>query len=293
MPTLEHAALIDLFRDNPNLAPHFLQTLFHLTLPAYTAVSVAEPIADQLIPVEFRADLVLQLRDQSSKLVLSIVLELQRNKDSRKKYSWPVYVAVLRAKTECDTILLVVAPDAEVATWAAETIDLGLGQNNHKPLVLGPMIVPEVTDPAEAEREVELAVLSAAVHGNGRNGLEVVLVAFAALGRLDKEHATAYFWMFYKVLREPIRDALRAKIMELATQTGTEFPPLFQVFIDAGELKGELKGKRESLFNLLRRAKIDLTEDDRSRILACQDGAVLDGWISNVLNAKTAADVFS
>ncbi|MGK3996720.1 hypothetical protein [Sorangium sp. So ce1024] len=31
----------------------------------------------------------------------------------------------MRARKRCDTIVLVVAPDAGVAAWAAEAIDLG------------------------------------------------------------------------------------------------------------------------------------------------------------------------
>jgi hypothetical protein len=41
------------------------------------------------------------------------------------------------------------------------------------------------------------------------------------------------------------------------------------------------------------RARIELTEDDRTRIQACHDTVVLDRWVDNVLVAKTAADVFS
>lgn len=76
--------------------------------------------------VEFRADLVLELRDANGVLVLAIVLEVQRDKDPDKEDSWPVYVTVLRAKKRCPTVVLVVAPDADVATWAAQPIDLGL-----------------------------------------------------------------------------------------------------------------------------------------------------------------------
>jgi hypothetical protein len=41
--------------------------------------------------------------------------------------------------------------------------------------------VPEITDPVEAEREVELAVLSAVAHGNGPKGMAVVEAASSAL----------------------------------------------------------------------------------------------------------------
>ncbi len=60
-----------------------------------------------------------------------------------------------------------------------------------------------------------------------------------------------------------------------------------------GELKGELKGKRNALLDLLSCAGIALTDNDRTRIEECTDGAILDVWLRKVLSAKTAADVLS
>jgi hypothetical protein len=321
MPTLEHNALVEMFRENPELAPHFLTTLFHMNVPPHASVAVVESSLDQLIPVEFRADLVLELRDANGALVLAIVVEVQRDVDPDKEYSWPVYVTVVRAKKRCDTVVLVVAPDAAVAAWAAEDIDLGLGLGHIKPLVLGPAVVPEITVPAEAEKEVELAVLSAVAHGNGPNGLAVIQAALGALDRLDQEHAAVYFHIIWNGLREPMQRALEALVMERQTEGKATFPPFAQQIFERGiregelkgfrdgkregfrdgklegfrdgELKGELKGKREVLLRLLARAGIALTDDDRSRIHACEDGAVLDQWVDNVLGAKTADDVLS
>ncbi|WP_437655798.1 hypothetical protein [Sorangium sp. So ce1182] len=305
MPTLEHNGLVDMFRENPSLAPHFLKILFHLDLPPYATVAVVEASLDQLIPVEFRADLVLELRDERGALVLSIVLEVQRDIDRRKRYSWPVYVAVVRAQKERDAVVLVVAPDAEVAAWAAQKIDLGLGLGTLQPLVLGPAIVPEVTDQAEAEKETELAILSAASHGNGPNGLAVVQAALGALGRFDHEHAAVYFQIVYNALRDPMRRALEALIMERQTEGKATFPPFAQQLIDRGRSEGklegiregiregELKGKRDTLLRLLAQAGIALTNDDRDRIQTCSDPATLDRWVGNVLGAKSAADVLS
>jgi hypothetical protein len=313
MPTLEHNAIVEMFRENPELAPHFLAILFHVDVPPHTSASVVESALDQLIPVEFRADLVIELRDASGILVLAIILEVQRNEDPDKKYSWPVYVTVVRAKKRCDTLVLVVAPDAAVATWAASSIDLGLGLGTIKPLVLGPAVVPEVTDQAEAERETELTILSAVAHGNGPNGLAVLRAALGALGRLDQPHSAAYFQIVYNALREPLRRALEALIMERQTEAKATFPPFIQQFIDRGKLdglregkldglregkldglrEGKLDGLRDALLRLLARAGITLTDDDRARIQACTDTATLDRWIENILGAKTAADVLS
>jgi hypothetical protein len=305
MPTLEHNGLIEMFRENPALAPHLLALLFHLDVPSHASVRVADSSLDQLIPIEFRADLVLELRDAHGAVVLSIVLESQRDKAARKKFSWPVYVSVARAERESPSVVLVIAIDAEIAAWAADKIDLGLGLGVLQPLVLGPAILPMVTDPAVAEQEVELAVLSAMAHGNGPQGLAVLLAAFQALGRLDHEHAAVYFQIIWNVLREPMQRALEALVMERQTEGKATFPPFAQQLIDRGiregelkgkregRLEGELKGKRDALLRLLARAGIALTEDERTRIQMCTDIATLDRWVDNVIGAKTAADVLS
>ncbi|WP_437291043.1 hypothetical protein [Sorangium sp. So ce406] len=111
MPTLEHNGIVEMFRENPELAPHFMATLFHVEVPPHTSAAVVESSLDQLLPVEYRADLVLELRDAAGALVLAIVVEVQREEDRDKKYSWPVYVAVVRARKRCDTAVLVVATD--------------------------------------------------------------------------------------------------------------------------------------------------------------------------------------
>ncbi|WP_437286255.1 hypothetical protein [Sorangium sp. So ce406] len=309
MPTLEHNALVEMFREHPALAPHFLATLLHVEVPPHASVAVVESSLDQLIPVEFRADLVLELRGATGTLVLAIVVEVQRDVDPDKKFSWPTYVTVVRARKRCGTVVLVVAPDEGVAAWAAENIDLGLGLGNVAPLVLGPAVVPEITDPADAEKEAELAVLSAVAHGNGPNGLTVVQAALVALGLLDQEHAMVYFQLIWNGLREPMRQALEALVMERQIEGEATFPPFVQKLIDRGmregelkgmregELKGmregELKGKRDTLLRLLARAGLVLTEDERARVQACTDIATLDRWIDNVLGAETAAEVLS
>ncbi len=171
-----------------------------------------------------------------------------------------------------------------------------MGLGHVQPLVLGPTALPEITDPAVAEQEVELALLSAVTHGNGPNGLAVLRAALVALSRFDREHAAAYFQVIWNVLRRPTRRALEAMVMERQTEGTATFPPFIQKLIDRGiqegRFEGRLEGLREALLRLMARAGLTLTEDDRARIQACDDPTILDQWVENVLGAKTAADVF-
>ncbi|MFO0591549.1 MAG: hypothetical protein U0441_28645 [Polyangiaceae bacterium] len=299
MPTLEHNGLVDVFRSNPRLAPHLVEELLHLPVPRYESVAVVESTLDQLLPSEFRADLVLEMRGAAGDLVLCIVLEVQRAGDGDKKFSWPVYLAVVRSRTRCPAIVLVVAPDARVASWAGEAIDLGLGLSSVRPLVLGPKVVPEVTDPAVAAVEPELAILSALAHGNGSNGFAVLMAAQKALDQLDPERSAVYLKIIFDVLNEPIKRAMVEWIMEnrvTLTIPEEDLPPFMRQMLlrgrAEGELKGELKGKRDLLLHLVSLRGLVLTAEERARIDECTDGDTLQRWADNLFIGKTGADVF-
>jgi hypothetical protein len=60
-----------------------------------------------------------------------------------------------------------------------------------------------------------------------------------------------------------------------------------------GKIEGKLEAKRDAVLRLLMRAGVVLTDDERTRILACVDLATLDRWFDNALGAKSAADVLT
>jgi hypothetical protein len=292
-PSLEHNGFVDLFRENPSLAPHFLAMLFHLEVPPYASVAVVESALDPVFPAYLRADLVLELRDASGATVLAIVLEIQSRKEPEKKDSWLFHVAAVRARRRCSAVVLVVAPDAEVAAWAEAPIDIGAARGSILPLVLGPATIPVVTDEALAEREAELTILSALAHGNGPNGLAIVQALRKALGRFDQERAAVYFQLIHTTLREPMRKALEALPVARRAKVRATFPAFIQRLIDDGRLEGQLESMRSVVLRLAARAGVSLGEDEVARVESCADLATLGRWVDNVVGAKTAADVLS
>ena len=88
---------------------------------------MVESALDQLVPVEFRADLVIEFRDANGALVLAIVLEVQRDVDPDKEYAWLVYASLVRAKKRCATVVLVVAPDCDDAALLDRWMENVLG----------------------------------------------------------------------------------------------------------------------------------------------------------------------
>ena len=290
MPSFEHNGLVEMFRENPSLALLLLEQILHLPIPPHTSAAVVEAALDQLVPVEFRADLVIEVK-QGDQVVFAIILEVQLGEDPAKKSTWPVYLTVTRARRQgCPACVLVVAPDAKVAAWAAKPIELGLPGDTIHPRVLGPPELPRVMDPAEVRRRPEIAVLSAMAHGNEPGGLAVVMAVLNGLVGFDEAMARVYRKLIYDALEE----ALRRKVdqMNLERIGPFEDPPFVVKLKEIGRAEGQVETLRAMLLKLVAREGFTLSEEERARIDGCDDPAVLDRWIDNTFEAKTAADLF-
>ncbi len=143
MPSQLHEMLLLLFRNRPALAPELVREALHVELPSYSEVRLESADLTDIVPAEYRADLVVLLVD--GKPVLGIIVEVQLQPDPRKRFSWPVYVAELRARLGCPCCLLVVTASAKTARWAAEPISTGPG-GQLLAFVVSPEGVPVITD---------------------------------------------------------------------------------------------------------------------------------------------------
>ena len=313
MPTLEHDGVVELFRDNPRLAVQILERIFRQPAPVHTTVRVADSSLGQLIPIEFRADLVLEVVDANGTCVLAIVLESQREVTPRKKYTWPVYGTVSRAERECDAVVMVVAVDEDVAEWAAAPIKMGPGTGEFGLAVLGPATIPRITDKQVARENIELAVLSAMAHAKDDvKDVQVVSAALEALRGIDREHAMVYYQIIWNVLRGSMQSILQQLVVARETGKVDELPEFMQELISLGfhdgevkgfqdgevtgflkgEVKGEVKAVRENILRGVQRRGLALTAEQDTLIRGCSERTLLDRWFDNMFDAKTADDVF-
>ncbi|HKY39085.1 MAG TPA: hypothetical protein VJN18_24270 [Polyangiaceae bacterium] len=284
MPSLDHESLLLLFHNQPELAAQLLREALHVELPAYTEARVASSDLSQIIPAEFGADAVVLL--MASKPVLGVIIEVQLSPKARKRFSWPSYMAVLRARHECPVELLVLTPDAAVARWAAVPIELDLsGQCVIRPRVLGPQAIPVVTDPAQAAREPELAVLSALAHGGGETELALAIATAAASGL---NHLPADQQLLYLLLiRASLGDAARK-----AFEMYPEAQKLVEKFAQEHEAKGKAEGKAETLRKLLTLKFGPLSEAAALHVATASE-AELDRYLERVLTAQTVDTVLA
>jgi hypothetical protein len=298
MVSQTHEALLLLFRNRPALAPELLRDALHVPLPPFNEARIESAELTDIQPAEYRADLVVLLYDGVA--VIGIVVEVQLRPDEDKRFSWPAYVANLRARIRCPVCLLVVTAEDAVARWAARPIELG-GESLLVPLVLGPSGVPEVTDEEEARRDPELSVLSAMAHGRDADpekALRIALSAMAASVGLDAERSTLYFDLTMASLSQAAREALQGMDpskyeyqSEFARNYFSQGRAEGEAIGEAkGEVKGRVEGKAEIVLKLLSLRFGPLGETALARV---RDATIadLDRFAERVLTAASVEEV--
>ncbi|MCY0993320.1 hypothetical protein OV203_39655 [Nannocystis sp. ILAH1] len=291
MPKLSHEALVQLVRHAPALIPDLLWP--GVAAPGPVRISAAEFV--DLHFAEHRADAVLGLGGAPERPDEALVVEVQVERDPRKRWTWPLYVAGLRTRLNCPVTLVVVSLDRDVARWCAEPIDLGHQRNVLRPWVLGPEAVPAVTDLDRARELPELAVLSVAAHADEPGVEQIALAALDASRELDDERGIHYPDFVVGLLGRAARLAL-----EQLMATKKRWEPISDMFrkpwlegIAEGEVKGRVAGKAELVLKQLQLKGFSLTDAQRQRVLDCRDEAVLETWAARVLVATRLDEVLT
>jgi hypothetical protein len=302
MLSVLHEVLVRLFRERPELAPELLRDALGMELPAYSEVRTESADFTQIVPADYRADLVVLLVDDRP--VLALVTEVQLWIDARKRRSWPLYAAAAGAQFRCDACVLVVTPSAKVARWAGKAIEIGPG-SSMRPLVLGPDVIPAVRSIDAARGEPELAVLSAMAHGRDpdpEDAAQIALAALVACLDLDPEHATLYADVVRTALGEAARAALESLMQsperrEFQSEFARKYVSLGRAEGKAegkaeGEAKGKAEGKAQAVLVVLDARALAVSTEQRERILACADIPTLERWIRRATTAASAEELF-
>lgn len=292
MPSRDHEVLIELFRNRPSLAPELLHEALGVKIPAFTEARAESTDLTDCQPTEYRADAVISLTDGTR--VMAVVVEIQRRRDPKKWLSWPVYLATLRARLGCPVSLLVICPDERVAAWCRTPIDMGHAGWILTPHVIGPSTVPVVTDPEEAVRDPELAVLSALAHHEDTR----VLDAFErSLRSIEDDKLSFYTDFVIAALPDAARKYLEALMVAGTYEYQSDFVKKFisqgrDEGVAQGKAEGKVEGKAQDILMVLSTRSIPVSEETRERVGACTDVDQLDVWLRRAVTAESADDLF-
>jgi hypothetical protein len=302
-PSFPHDSLVELFANCPGLAAELVRDVLHYEVPAFERAEVRRAELTQLVPTEYRSDLVVVCHGQAGP-AYAFIVEVQLATDNDKLYSWPFYAAAARARYRCPASVLVVTPDRAVARWAARPIETGAGWR-FAPLVLGPETIPQVTDPDRAREQPELALLSIRAHGQGEHAEPIALAALAGIVGLPEERAKLYLEIIWHAVGQLLRQKLEATMIENYEYQSPWVKKWNRLQAEAEQAKAEAtNAKAEAthaaaqnearvLVRLIEKRGLALTEAQRTQIMACKDLTTLDGWADRVLAATSVDELLN
>lgn len=276
--------MVELFRSQPSLAASFLVDAFNIPIPEF-ATARAEPCDfTDIGPREFRGDTAFALNDESGRALAGIVLEVQLCRDDTRRWSWPVYLATLRARLQCPTYLLVVTTDRGLASWCRKPIDMGHPGMVLQPLVLGPDGIPAVTDHAEAASIPERAVLSAMAHGTEDNADAVFAALLTGLRNADDEHAKMYYDLVLAALPVAAQNHLE-ELMTMAYEYQSDFARKYVA-------QGRTTEAAHAVLVVLEARGFSVPDSARDRINRCGDLELLETWMRRAATIATVDQIF-
>lgn len=288
MPSQLHESHLLLFRNQPALAAELMSGVLSMGLPEFKEAEILSSDFTDIQPAEYRADMAIRLYNEG--VVFGIVLEVQLSPDKRKRFVWPAYVALLRARLKCPVELLVVTPDEAVARWAAQPIEIGR-RNIFTPVVLSPSVIPSLVDEEAARANPELAVLSAMAHGCDEDidrAARIALCAHAAISGLDSDRSKLYCDLVIHSLSEAARNALR----NMDARTYEYQSDFARQYVAQGREEGEVNGRAALIVRLLTLRFGPLGPGERSRISAASV-AELDAMGERLLTAHSLGEIMS
>lgn len=232
---------------------------------------------------DLNADNVVLLRKGDSNR-LGLIIEVQREKDKRKLFSWPAYQVNLRHRINAPVVLIVVCPNPTVAAWAAEPIETGQPGSDFRMQVLSPTNYPKLFENSKSGELAERMVLGTLIHEKSDDIKRLLIAAEAELAPLSEETARRYTEYMLGLLSEHPRMILEA-LMQQET-----YPYQSKLLADR-ETRGEIRGESSALLSVIEVRGLALTENERRVIENCNDLARLKTWVKKSVTAPSVADI--
>lgn len=293
MPSIPHEAPLELLRTNPRLTVVLLRGL-GVPVPEGATATLAPTDLSTTVPAELRADAVVLLSGTDGTR-LAVIVEVQLRHDKDKLYSWPVYLAQVRAAHRCPAVLLVICAGRATARRCREPISTGHPGFELVPLVIDAETTPDPSGPGAEDAGPELLVLAVLTGALDLSQDHLRRLVTARLARLDASRATDYTLFILNAVPDSIRQALKEALMSSATRLG-----LHDEFVDRfleqgraeGLAEGEARGEARMLLHILSRRGLEVPPEVRQRVLSCTDTGQLEAWADRAVTAVSVQEVF-
>jgi hypothetical protein len=288
MPSISHEGPIDVIRKNKDMTADLVERVTPIKLPdrGTIRVELGSTDASNVVPDQFKADMVTVIYDKATaKPLLIVIIEPQGREDSTKRLSWPAYIANLRAAHDCErAVLIVICWDEAEADKCRKAIEMG-----HPGYVLVPIVIDPRSGPDLANAGPWLTILSAAMRAlrlDTDASRRTVLDAIKDTSSDTPTHRT--LTTIILAIAPPEHRAELEALMQTA-----EYKSDFLDRIEArGEARGKVRGEAEALLVVFQSRGIELTSDQRDTVTNCTDAGQLEKWITRAITATSADEVF-
>jgi hypothetical protein len=285
MPSNRHEVPLHMIRQRPELVVEILREGCGVEVPAHDRLVSASESLNTLHPSELRCDGA-YLADREGVKVFGVLVETQLRDDPKKSFSWPAYVATFRRRHEVPVALLVFCPDEAAARRYEAPIELGPPGSVVRPVAVSPNRLRPVTDPHEARRCPELAVLTAPAHADTPAGPQVLRALCEAIAALNRDDGKLYD----DYARSLLSDAARKLLEEIVAIENYVWKSDFALEHQA---KGRAEGEAKALLLMLRARKVCVSDEARDRIMSCTDLQQLERWVERAVTVDTVDELFA
>ncbi len=283
-----HEAMHRIFQEYPGLFTGVSRAL-DLDFDPPASVTILPTDLTEARPVERRVDTLLRFDcDREGSFLLAV--EAQREKDPDKPSSWAYYLSFLNTKYKIPVLLLVVCQDRATAEWAGRPVSLSPRQwpaLTLRPLVAGPHNMPVITDPDEARADLALATLSAITHAK-EPVIDAILKALSTALRDEPETVADPIIEFTAQGLSGSRRAVELWRNLMAVDLSFYKSWLSEEIRD----EGRAQGRAQSILVVLEARGINVPDEVRERVTACDDLEVLDRWLVRAATAPSAEEIF-
>lgn len=302
MASHEHEVLVSIIREHPRILLELLGPNADTDEQRTIELDDRSENLTQMRAPDRHADAVLALRTttDAKRPRAAFVVEVQLSRDSRKRWSWPSYVASARGRLRCPVTLVVLTTDAATARWCARPIVLDQGPSMLCPLVIGPGAVPVVVGDT-ARKNPDLAVLSLLAHRDEAAAVETgrALLIACRDDIVDGDKARQYADTVLCYLNEAARRALEAEMNLENYQLRSEFMRNFEAQAtergleqgrEEGREEGRLVALRSGVLAVLSQRGLAVTKAQQKRIADCTDAELLARWLERAVTAATTRE---
>jgi hypothetical protein len=295
--SLLHEAPLEVLRTEPRVVLTLLRVAGRRHAPPATSrVEIVDSELTEALPAVRRADLVATVRLPNGSIRETVIVEIQREIDTAKLTSWPLYVVTLCSRYRVPCSLIVLAFDRRVAAWAARAHRPSPNMT-FTPTVVGPDALPEIESVEQALGQRDLALITAltrigasTLRDRTRREEEVLRVFEALLRTRASPTRRTYLSLLHGVSRAP----LRAKLESLLEAHGMGALEIIRAEGKAeGKVEGKVEGKAEALLHVLAKRGWSPTSSTRAKVLSTKDLGTLDRWLDRALEAQSMDDVFT